>query len=409
MNLLFLSNGYGEDAIGAVLLEELLKIAPELKVKILPLAGEGLTYRKFSAAANIEILGPVKQLPSGGFIRGLYWIVRDILAGLPFLVWRQIKTLKKIASSVDYTVAIGDIFPLYLAAKILQKPFFFLSTAKSSFVGDHSAREELLMKNSLAVFPRDEKTALSLDKKGIPAKFLGNLMMDCLVREPALEPKLEEILAADPVIGLLPGSRPEAYENLALIFEGILTLVKEAKQTNFGFVAALAANLKLEKIITQAQNHGWQYQPAELFLRKKGILGKLILRETDEFLKEKEILVWLTQNRFYEVLRISKIIIGLAGTASEQAVGLGKPVVAFPGRGPQITLDFLKNQQNLLGGAVEIVLPQPRSIAFKIKALLEKPERFEEIKKIGQERMGEPGGASRMAREIIKIIESNNG
>lgn len=409
MNLLFLSNGFGEDAVGAILIEEILKIAPGIKIKVLPLVGEGKSYKKLNDL-GVEILGPVKLLPSGGFIRGPYWIMRDILAGLVFLVLKQIATLKKIKKSIDYTVAVGDIFPLYLAAKIVGKKLFFLSTAKSSLVGEHSRQEEELMKKfALAVFPRDEKTAENLRAKDIPARFLGNLMMDSLAAEPELEPKLTEVLTNGTVIGILPGSRPEAYQNLTLILEGLISLVKQTEAEHFEFVVALASTLKLEKIVKIFQDHGWFYEPSLPYLRKKGILGKLILREGKEFFKDEEISVLLTRGRFAEILKISQVVVGLAGTANEQAVGLGRPVVAFPGTGPQITLEFLKNQQKLLGGAVEIVLPRPDSVALKIKTLLANPARLEEVKKIGRERMGDPGGAPKIARDIWQIIETQNG
>ena len=348
-------------------------------------------------------------MPSGGFIRGLYWITRDVLAGLVFLFFGQLNTLKKIRESVDYVVAVGDILPLYLAAKIVGRPLFFLSTAKSSYVGEHTRREEELIRNfAIKVFPRDARTAESLEAKGINAEFLGNVMMDFLVEKDS-SPKLAELFPNGVTIGILPGSRPEAYQNLMLAMEGLFRLALEASdRENFNFVVALSPTLKLEKVIVTGQNNGWFYEPAIPVLRKKGILGKLKSREVGHFLQEDEVSVLLTVNRFVEVLKISRLVIGLAGTATEQAVGLGKPVIAFPGGGPQITLDFLKTQQKLLGGAVEIVLSRPASIAQKIKGILANEERFREVEKIGLERMGLAEGARKIAAEIVSHLKSKN-
>ena len=39
----------------------------------------------------------------------------------------------------------------------------------------------------------------------------------------------------------------------------------------------------------------------------------------------------------------------MAGTASEQAIGLGKPVIQIEGKGPQFTKSFAEAQRRLLG------------------------------------------------------------
>ena len=39
----------------------------------------------------------------------------------------------------------------------------------------------------------------------------------------------------------------------------------------------------------------------------------------------------------------------MAGTASEQAIGLGKPVIQIEGQGPQFTKSFAEAQRRLLG------------------------------------------------------------
>ena len=54
-------------------------------------------------------------------------------------------------------------------------------------------------------------------------------------------------------------------------------------------------------------------------------------------------------NLFEEILFKSKFVISMAGTASEQAIGLAKPVVQIEGRGPQFTKSFAEAQRRLLG------------------------------------------------------------
>ena len=57
----------------------------------------------------------------------------------------------------------------------------------------------------------------------------------------------------------------------------------------------------------------------------------------------------LDWNLFDELLFKSKFVISMAGTASEQAIGLGKPVIQIEGNGPQFTKSFAEAQRRLLG------------------------------------------------------------
>ncbi len=45
----------------------------------------------------------------------------------------------------------------------------------------------------------------------------------------------------------------------------------------------------------------------------------------------------------------STFVISMAGTATEQAIGLAKPVIQIEGRGPQFTKSFADAQRRLLG------------------------------------------------------------
>ena len=57
----------------------------------------------------------------------------------------------------------------------------------------------------------------------------------------------------------------------------------------------------------------------------------------------------LNWNLFDEILFKSKFVISMAGTASEQAIGLAKPVIQIEGNGPQFTKSFAEAQRRLLG------------------------------------------------------------
>ena len=54
-------------------------------------------------------------------------------------------------------------------------------------------------------------------------------------------------------------------------------------------------------------------------------------------------------NAFEEILLNSICVISMAGTATEQAIGLAKPVIQIEGKGPQFTKSFAEAQRRLLG------------------------------------------------------------
>ena len=59
--------------------------------------------------------------------------------------------------------------------------------------------------------------------------------------------------------------------------------------------------------------------------------------------------IYFKWNLFEEILFRSNFVISMAGTASEQAIGLAKPVIQIEGKGPQFTKSFAEAQRRLLG------------------------------------------------------------
>ena len=58
------------------------------------------------------------------------------------------------------------------------------------------------------------------------------------------------------------------------------------------------------------------------------------------------------RHSFSKVLQSSDVLLCMAGTATEQAIGLGKPVLQLPGYGPQFTPGFAEAQRRLLGPTI---------------------------------------------------------
>jgi uncharacterized protein (TIGR03492 family) len=89
-----------------------------------------------------------------------------------------------------------------------------------------------------------------------------------------------------------------------------------------------------------------------------------------------------------------------AGTATEQLVGLGVPVLSSPGSGPQFKAGFARRQSRLLGGAVQ-PCRTPSELAASLERLLEDPMLRAQLGRIGRRRMGPAGGSERLAQLLL--------
>ncbi len=440
--LLCLSNGHGEDAIAVRILRELQKLPNCPELAVLPIVGEGHAY---SDLGEIPIIGPVQQMPSGGFIymdgRQLWG---DIQGGLLQLTLTQWKIIRTWGREGGFILAVGDIVPL-LFAWLSGAPYAFVGTAKSEYYirdeeGPLSRQswwehyegwsgsvylpwERWLMSRSRcqAVFPRDTLTTKILQKFRIPAYDLGNPMMDDLEHSQMMSGEDRENLAIEDksrlslVITLLPGSRiPEAYHNWRLILEAVDHIIQTFYDRELLFLAAIAPSLSLEGFYQGLDSFGWQGEKTGRLQR-----GSILLNSSNElssgmfqgqmsvtFTLRRATLL-LTKQGFNECLQQGDFAIALAGTATEQFIGLGKPAIAIPGKGPQYTPAFAEAQSRLLG--LSLILTQsPAAVPSLIQSLLADPDQLQLIAENGKRRMGNPGSARRIATCLLDKIKSQN-
>lgn len=116
---------------------------------------------------------------------------------------------------------------------------------------------------------------------------------------------------------------------------------------------------------------------------------------------------------FAAVVQQSDLLLSMTGTAAEQAVGLGKPVLQLVGQGPQFTVSFAEAQRRLLGPSLACSDGEPGSkaslagtaaLATGLLTALADPAFAERCRRNGLERIGGPGGAARMVREIHAVL-----
>ena len=381
--VLFLSNGHGEDLNASLIVGELQKIQPQLSIAALPLVGEGKAYQKLP----VPIIAPTATMPSGGIIytNPFNWI-KDIGAGLIGLTIKQIQAAFKVSKNCDLLIAVGDIVPIAIA-RLTGRPFVaFIVSTSSYYEGTIKLPllTELCLRSDkcLRVFTRDKYTATDLENRGIKkAIFAGYPIMDVLTPTG----KDLELDSQIPMIALLAGSRlPEALSNLALQLQVCEEIVKIKPMQ---FRAAIVPSITETDLENLAKQEGWHYLGA----------GKL---------EKNGAKVCCYRDAFADILHHCDACLAMAGTAVEQAVGLGKPVLQIPGFGPQFTYPFAEAQMRLLGESVITIGKKPTEVnlfknaAVKIVDILADSQYLHRCLENGKIRVGESGGSKNIAEEI---------
>ena len=389
--ILFLSNGHGEDLNASLILQALVQTEPEVAVGAMPLVGAGSAYRRL----DVPIIGPTRSLPSGGiFYMNPLNLVKDLFAGLIGLTWRQVRAVLQYSRRCDLLVAVGDIVPIAIA-HLTGRPYLaFIVSTSSYYEGKLRlpwlTEQCLRSRRCLKVFTRDAFTAEDLQQQGMTkAVFAGYPIMDVL----APTGKDLQLLPDLPAIALLPGSRlPEALKNLAVQLQ-LCGAIAELRPVQFR--AALVPSITEADLQAIAVQQEWQYQGEGLLVREEA---------------EGTVVVQCYRDAFTDILHQCNLAVGMAGTAVEQAVGLGKPVVQILGSGPQFTYRFAEAQMRLLGGSVRTIGNQAATPAILQQAarevinILQNPTYLKSCIENGKERVGEAGGSSQIALHIRNCI-----
>jgi uncharacterized protein (TIGR03492 family) len=234
-----------------------------------------------------------------------------------------------------------------------------------------------------AVFPRDRLSAQILKRFDVPAFDLGNPMMDGL--EWSGSKDSEQL-----TIALIPGSRPpECFANWELILRSLNAIIGDF-QRPMRFLSAIAPGIDLDHLHHLLQSYRWSLTEANTYVNGYG---------------ENQAILKLMPGRFAECIQCSELAIAMAGTATEQFIGLGKPALIMPGEGPQFTPAFAEAQTRLLGASVTLV-EQPAQMGQAVRSLLDNPDRIQMISDNGHRRMGEPGAADRISDRLLEILKT---
>lgn len=385
--ILFISNGYGEDAIAITIIRELKRLAGDVEILAFPLVGEGRAYQK----EDVQVVAPVQNLPSGGLIPGgwLKNLWMDFKAGLATLIFQQISTLKKL-KDIDLTVAVGDTYPVILGGLFTSAPVIFVGTAKSDYFVSYSKIEQNVFHRYCSkVYPRDEPTAESLRNSGIDAQWLGNAMMDGI----DVTGDRFGIPEDHRIITLLPGSRDFAYADFPIILNAV-DIIHKNYDKPLSYLTALAPSITLDRLEKSAKKAGFSMNRID----ENAPVAAVLVKDSVE--------IKLLRGRFGDSIHLAHLVIGQAGTGNEQAVGLGKPVIGFDSDGRKKAGWYRARQKGLLGDALAVVERNPEAVNRKALELLNNQEEYNRMAQIGFERMGPAGGAGKMAAGIYEFLQS---
>ena len=402
-SILLLSNGHGEDLSGALIASELR--ARGYRADALPLVGHGRAYDQ----AAIPLLGRTREYSTGGLgYTSLWGRLTEVFQGQVGYLLRRLALLFRIAHRYDLVVVVGDVLPVAAAWLSWRPVVTYLVAYSSHYEGrlrlPWPCGACLASVRFRRVLSRDALTASDLGEQlGRPVDFLGNPFFDAAVAAGEPVAASEPLGAGQPApaqrLGLLPGSRlPEALHNLELMLEVLAQLPEHLQQPDqLGLSAALVGRLGPEEVAPLASRLGWRLD-SEAGTITRLRRGPLRLE-----------LVW---GRFAAVVQHSDLVLSMTGTAAEQAVGLGKPVLQLVGSGPQFTDNFAEAQRRLLGpslfcaegrsGSAEQREGTARLLAQLLGELQRDGTLADRCHRNGLERIGAGGGTARMADAILE-------
>jgi uncharacterized protein (TIGR03492 family) len=390
--ILLISNGHGEDLNGGLIADGLRQCSPGLELAALPIVGAGSAYGR----RGLPLLYQGRTLPSGGMVYQGLNIWKDLAAGWLQQSLAQLWTAWRQGRHYDLVVSIGDHVPLIFALLTGRPTVVFLVSTSSFYEGrlrlSALTRWCCRRRRVRVVLTRDAFSARDLQAQGLAkALFRGYPIMDM----PAPDPGQVARESGTSTLALVPGSRfPEALHNLVLMLRLCSQLGGLAGDGRWRFLVAVVESPHWRDLEPLAASVGWQLNLADGVLRSAS--GQLEVR--------------LLPGALASILAASDLVVGMAGTAVEQAVGFGRPVVQLVGRGPQFSYAFAESQMRLLGPTVHTVGRRPaergelQEAADLILRLLADADLPARCAQAAVERVGSPGGSRRIAETVLDTL-----
>jgi uncharacterized protein (TIGR03492 family) len=252
--------------------------------------------------------------------------------------------------------------------------------------GYDALERALLRRHALVTYPRDPLTSEALARRGVRVRYVGNPMMDGISTTRAEV----DWRADETVVAVLPGSRRDREANAAMI----LRMIARERDTyaaagvrHFAFVLPPSFDLAaMRRHLGAADLADWAFTPGGGEARCGAI------RST------------FHRGALGDVCSHARVAIGLAGTANEQAVGLGVPVVTFPTDGAHGNA-YLRMKMPYFGPSAVRVKREPGALARAVSRIAADDALHARMASAGKERMGSPGASAAIAADVVAHLE----
>lgn len=371
--ILFIANGNGEDSIAAAIIKQL---PSHLIAEAYPVVGDGKSYQ-----GVCPIVGPHAQIPSEGWRHRSGSIARDIKGGMLQSVPPALRFLRSVRGHYDEVVAVGDAVTPLLCLLAGLKIDVYLDVFKSGYAHHYSAPEKWLIRRvAKKTYCRDDMLAAMLRDAGIDAVSKGNIMLDTV---PYGSYDVTRRRKAKSAVVLLPGSRVWTAESLHLQLAALADLPKALMPDIF---VAVAGGVDIADLV---QATGLNHQPGN-----SGDTCDLGV------LSDGRLSVHLARGSVGNLIEASDLVLSQAGTATQQALGLGKPVITFNRNDNRPKR--MADEQALMGAARILTPPQKTDLTCAIKGLLQDRAEMQRLGEIGRTRLGGPGTLAAVVADLSR-------
>lgn len=370
--LLFISNGYGEDSIAA----EIIKRLPDnFIVEAYPTLGSGSAYQGLC-----PIVGPRAILASEGSRVQRGTIRRDIQRGGLRTLRPGLAFLRKVANHYDRIIVVGDLIGVLGCWLSGIRKIVYLDVYKTG-VRRYSRLERLVIKQTAAVvFSRSDTLAAQLRSDGVDARFAGNVIMDTVTYG---EYDVASRRSAPTAITLLPGSRSAVIENFLAQLAGVRLLTDERLPDIF---LAVAHGIDTDDL---AEAGAFAF------------IGPMTSDASDlGTLRDERLTIHLSRGAVGNLIEGSDIVLSQAGTATIQAIGMGRPVITF--HSPLDRPKRVRDEQRLFGDAWIRVAGNPGPISRAIIRLMRDQSLRTRLGTVGRDRIGGPGAMKAIIEELTR-------
>jgi len=361
--LLVITNGIGEDSVGAELVR---RLPPSVVAHAYPTLGSGQYYD-----GVCEIVGPRATLASAGSRVAKGTIAKDVAGGLLGTVPPGLAFMHRVRNAYDRVLVIGDFIGVGGCFLTGIRGVTYVDVYKTGYGSPYLGIERWVIgKTCRTVFSRHPSLAESLRAHGIDARAAGNVMMDTIPRSELDVPSLRTRPLA---VTLLPGSREQTAANFALQVQALRRVPDALRPDVF---LALAGGVKPEALA----------QTAGLTWTGVGFAGDMTIHAA--------------RGALGNLLDESDVVLSQAGTATIQSLGSGRPVISFTRRGDRMKRH--RDESRLFGEARLLVQDDAREIGDALTALLGNEADRARRGQIGRDRIGGPGAID----EIIASLQN---